>query len=84
MNSSEAEFVLKRTLEILTGCPSFQVGVIAPYRAQVAELQRQFEELDEYMTFRGRVEFATVDSFQGQERDAIVISLTRSNAEGEV
>jgi superfamily I DNA and/or RNA helicase len=33
---------------------------------------------------RERVEFATVDAFQGQERDAIVISLTRSNSEGEV
>lgn len=84
MNSSEAEFVLKRTLEILSGCPSFQVGVIAPYRAQVAELQRQFEESDEYLIYRDRAEFATVDAFQGQERDAIVISLTRSNAEGEI
>ena len=84
VNPSEAEFVLQRTLEILTSCPSFQVGVIAPYRAQVTELERQFEELEECLNFRERVEFATVDAFQGQERDAIVISLTRSNAEGQV
>lgn len=84
MNAAEAEFVLQRTLEILEACPSFQVGVIAPYRAQVVELQRQFEGLDNHASFRDRIEFATVDAFQGQERDAIVISLTRSNAEGAV
>lgn len=83
-NAAEAEFVLQRTLEILQACPDFQVGVIAPYRAQVAELMRQFEALGVQAGMRERVEFATVDAFQGQERDAIVISLTRSNSEGEV
>ena len=83
-NAAEAEFVLQRTLEILQACPDFQVGVIAPYRAQVAELMRQFDALGVQAGMRERVEFATVDAFQGQERDAIVISLTRSNSEGEV
>lgn len=83
-NAAEAEFVLQRTLEILQACPDFQVGVIAPYRAQVAELMRQFDALGVQADMRERVEFATVDAFQGQERDAIVISLTRSNSEGEV
>jgi superfamily I DNA and/or RNA helicase len=83
-NAAEAEFVLQRTLEILQACPAFQVGVIAPYRAQVAELMRQFDALEVQAGMRERVEFATVDAFQGQERDAIVISLTRSNSEGEV
>ena len=83
-NAAEAEFVLQRTLEILQACPAFQVGVIAPYRAQVAELMRQFDALGVEAGMRERVEFATVDAFQGQERDAIVISLTRSNSEGEV
>ena len=84
LNPSEADFVLKRTIEILAACPSFHVGVIAPYRAQVAELERKFETIDNHKDFRNRVEFATVDAFQGQERDAIVISLTRSNSQGEV
>jgi len=83
-NAAEAEFVLQRTLEILQACPGFQVGVIAPYRAQVSELMRQFDALGVQAGMRERVEFATVDAFQGQERDAIVISLTRSNSEGEV
>ena len=83
-NAAEAEFVLQRTLEILQACPTFQVGVIAPYRAQVSELMRQFDALGVQAGMRERVEFATVDAFQGQERDAIVISLTRSNSEGEV
>jgi superfamily I DNA and/or RNA helicase len=30
------------------------------------------------------VEVSTVDSFQGQERDAMVLSLTRSNSDGEI
>lgn len=83
-NRAEAEFALKRTMEILVACPSFNIGVIAPYRAQVAELLRQFEELEGAQASRDRIEFATVDAFQGQERDAIVISLTRSNAGGEI
>jgi len=83
-NGAEAEFVLQRTLEILQACPTFQVGVIAPYRAQVSELMRQFDALGVQADMRERVEFATVDAFQGQERDAIVISFTRSNSEGEV
>ena len=83
-NGAEAEFVLQRTLEILQACPTFQVGVIAPYRAQVSELMRQFDALGVQADMRERVEFATVDAFQGQERDAIVISFTRSNLEGEV
>ena len=60
------------------------MGVIAPYRAQVSELMRQFDALGVQADMRERVEFATVDAFQGQERDAIVISFTRSNSEGEV
>lgn len=83
-NGAEAEFVLQRTLEILQACTTFQVGVIAPYRAQVSELMRQFDALGVQADMRERVEFATVDAFQGQERDAIVISFTRSNSEGEV
>ena len=60
------------------------VGVISPYRAQV-QLLRQLLRKNEYLKpFRRRITVNTVDGFQGQERDIIVISLVRSNEEGQI
>ena len=56
------------------------VGVITPYSAQVGVL-RDLRAADESLS---KVEISTVDGFQGREKEAIIISAVRSNAEGDV
>ncbi|MBR1498367.1 MAG: AAA family ATPase [Bacteroidaceae bacterium] len=60
------------------------VGIISPYKGQI-RLLRQLLRKDRYWRpFRSFITVNTVDGFQGQERDIIVISLVRSNAEGDI
>ena len=60
------------------------VGIISPYRAQVQYLRRLLMKREYFKPFRRLVSVNTVDGFQGQERDVIVISLVRSNDEGQI
>jgi predicted DNA helicase len=60
------------------------VGVISPYRAQVQYLRSQLRKKEYFKPFRTLISVNTVDGFQGQERDIIVISLVRSNDEGQI
>ena len=60
------------------------VGVISPYRAQVQYLRHLLKQRECFKPFRKLISVNTVDGFQGQERDIILISLVRSNAEGEI
>ena len=60
------------------------VGVISPYRAQVQYLRSQLRKNEYFKPFRHLISVNTVDGFQGQERDIIVISLVRSNDEGQI
>ena len=60
------------------------VGVISPYRAQVQYLRSQLKKKEWFKPFRQLITVNTVDGFQGQERDIIVISLVRSNDEGQI
>ena len=60
------------------------VGIISPYRAQVQYLRSQIRKKEWMKPFRTRISVNTVDGFQGQERDIIVISLVRSNDDGQI
>jgi len=92
-NPEEADLLLKRLAQLLEPYNQAEdqknyltIGVIAPYRAQINYLKDAIEESDK---LRGLLEkrilsVGTVDSFQGQERDIIAISLTRSNNHGEI
>ena len=60
------------------------VGIISPYRAQVQLLRRLLMKREYFKPFRRMISVNTVDGFQGQERDVIVISLVRSNDEGQI
>jgi len=60
------------------------VGVISPYRAQVQYLRRLLMKREYFKPFRHLITVNTVDGFQGQERDIILISLVRSNDEGQI
>jgi len=60
------------------------VGIISPYRAQVQLLRSRLGKDDFFRPFRRAISVNTVDGFQGQERDIIVISLVRSNEDGQI
>ena len=60
------------------------VGIISPYRAQVQLLRKLLRRMESLKPFRSLISINTVDGFQGQERDIIVISLVRSNDEGQI
>ncbi|KAH8048166.1 ATP-dependent 5'-3' RNA helicase [Aureococcus anophagefferens] len=71
-NPSEAAVVASHVALLLAaGLDAAQICVIAPYNAQVAALRGALEGTG--------VEARTVDGYQGGERDAVVLSLTRSN-----
>lgn len=72
-NTGEAEVVKKIVNEYLSlGVSPKKITVIAPYRAQVRVLKELFGD--------NEVAVGTVDSFQGQENDMVIISCVRSNA----
>ena len=60
------------------------VGIISPYRAQVQHLRRLIRQSAALKPYRSLIAVNTVDGFQGQERDIIVISLVRANDEGQI
>ncbi|MBR5085375.1 MAG: AAA family ATPase [Muribaculaceae bacterium] len=60
------------------------VGIISPYRAQVQLLRRMLRKRAYFKPLKHLISVNTVDGFQGQERDIIVISLVRSNEAGQI
>ncbi len=60
------------------------VGIISPYRAQVQYIRRLLYKKEFFKPFRRCISINTVDGFQGQERDIIVISMVRANDKGDI
>jgi len=60
------------------------IAVISPYSEQVRLLKEQLTNTPALHPYGDRISVNTIDNFQGQERDAVLISLTRSNAEGAI
>ena len=60
------------------------VGIISPYRGQVSLLRRMLRRDSYWKPFRHLITINTIDGFQGQERDVIVISMVRNNEDGDV
>jgi hypothetical protein len=60
------------------------VGIISPYKVQMQYLRQQVRKREEFRPFRHAISVNTVDGFQGQERDIVMISLVRSNDKGEI
>lgn len=59
-------------------------GIITPYRSQARLIRRLLKMQHYFRRLRRHITVGTVDGFQGQERDVIVISLVRDNAEGQI
>ena len=60
------------------------VGIISPYRAQVQYLRSLIKRREFFKPYRKFITVNTVDGFQGQERDVVIISLVRSNNDGQI
>lgn len=60
------------------------IAIISPYKQQISILKEQVEHTPELQEVLAHISVNTIDSFQGQERDIVYISLTRSNAEGAI
>ncbi|WP_192820933.1 AAA domain-containing protein [Rufibacter sp. LB8] len=94
-NPEEADVLIKHLLQLLAGYEPgtpetepkpLKIGIISPYRAQINYLNDQVEHQPKLADLhqRRQLSVGTVDSFQGQERDIIYISMVRSNPEGEI
>lgn len=91
INKAEAELTLLTLAEYFTKIGKqrvleerIDVGIISPYRAQVQYLKKLIKEYEFFKPYRRLISVNTVDGFQGQERDVILISLVRSNDEGQI
>ena len=88
VNPDEAEFVLKHLTDYIDVLKTHyevvdfpSIGIIAPYMEQVKVLRAALASSGIEEELRSKITINTVDSFQGQERDVIYLSLTRSNDE---
>jgi ATP-dependent RNA/DNA helicase IGHMBP2 len=81
-NPEEVQLIRKHLdLFLVENSAPFSIGIISPYRAQVELLQAEFSAQKQE---NKSITINTVDSFQGQERDVIYISMVRSNAKSEI
>ena len=91
INKTEAELTMQTLRDYFTKVgktrlleEQIDVGIISPYRAQVQHLRHLLKRDPFFKPFRHLLSVNTVDGFQGQERDIILISLVRSNDEGQI
>lgn len=91
INKSEAELSIEQLKGYITkiGRERFlderiDVGMISPYKTQVQYLRRLVRNDAFFKPYRQAITINTVDGFQGQERDVILISLVRANEEGQI
>lgn len=90
-NPEEAALLFKHLNELVERLkPDFtpenfpSIAVISPYKQQISILKEQFEHSPELQIYKSSIAVNTIDSFQGQERDIVYISLVRSNDKGEI
>ena len=94
-NPEEAVFLFKHLTQLVTeltsGNPAHYsvkdfptFAVISPYKQQIQILKEQLVHSPLLQPYLDKISVNTIDSFQGQERDIVYISMTRSNAEGEI
>ena len=91
INKAEARLTLEQLQTYITRIGKQRIleeridfGVISPYKAQVQYLRQSIRRAPFFKPFHHLISINTVDGFQGQERDVIVISLVRANEEGQI
>lgn len=90
-NPDEAAFLVRHLIQLitrleadysLTDFPS--IAVISPYKQQIQVLKEFLSTEALFLRYQHKIAVNTIDSFQGQERDVVYISLTRSNTDGTI
>jgi len=81
-NETEAEIALHIIKSLkMCGISNSSIGVISPYRAQIKYLNTYIK--NEIKSLKG-IEIHTVDKFQGKDKECIIVSLVRSNSNGNI
>ena len=86
-NPEEAAFLVKRVEDLMENWknnPSPSIAIISPYKQQIQILSEYVKASSILKPYLANISVNTIDSFQGQERDAVFISMTRSNTDGEI
>lgn len=90
-NKQEAEFLVSQLQGYIEKITPQRVldeqidfGLISPYKAQVYYLRSLIKKNNFFKPFHKLITIHTVDGFQGQERDVILISLVRANEDGRI
>lgn len=91
INKSEAFILMQKLEKYITQIGEKRVleekidfGIISPYKVQVKFLRQLVNFSGFLKPFKNAITVNTVDGFQGQERDVILLSLVRANAEGRI
>jgi superfamily I DNA and/or RNA helicase len=90
-NPEEAAFLIRHLTTMVETLlvenplgPFPSVGIISPYKQQIVILRDLFDHAPSLQEYSDRIAINTIDSFQGQERDVVYISMTRSNTESSI
>lgn len=90
-NPEEAVFLFKHLTQLVTALGEHYpvkdfptVAVISPYKQQIQLLKEQLQHTPGLQPYADKISVNTIDSFQGQERDIVYISMTRSNTENKI
>ncbi len=90
-NPDEAAFLFRHLNHLVTELKTHYkaddfptIAVISPYKQQIHLLKEQWQHSPALHVYGDKISVNTIDSFQGQERDIVYISMTRSNASGAI
>ncbi len=86
-NPGEVDLIFNQLLllsESLNGSHIYSVAIISPYSQQIRLIQHEFTDRFSDGIPNLKVQIQTIDSFQGQERDIVFVSLVRSNDRNEI
>ncbi len=91
VNRQEAELLVEQLRSYIQKISKERVleehidfGLISPYKAQVQYIRKLIKQDAFFKPLRRLITVHTVDGFQGQERDVILISLVRANEDGKI
>lgn len=90
-NKEEAKFIVKALGEYAESIGMKRIqderidfGLISPYKNQVQRLRQLVKQSATLKPIKRSITINTIDGFQGQERDVVLISLVRANEEGNI
>jgi superfamily I DNA and/or RNA helicase len=90
-NPEEAAFLFRHLTQLVSALDGHykpenfpSIAIISPYKQQIDTLKEQFQSTPSLQAYEHRIAINTIDSFQGQERDIVYISMTRSNPDSRI